>query len=141
MIIFIQIKRKYQIKKMPDLITTVYLAFMFIALYFFSFFVILTIKNKKKLFTYPSPRTDFSITVLIPAYNEEDSIIDTVGHVMNSDYPKDKLEVIVINDGSTDNTEKVIEKLIKKYNNLKLINKKNSGKADSVNIGISQANG
>ena len=51
-----------------------------------------------------------SISVLIPAYNEEKSIKETIEHVIQSDYPKNKLEVIVINDGSTDNTKIVVNK-------------------------------
>ena len=124
-----------------EFITVLYLIFMFIALYMFSFFIILTIKNKDKLFSYPKPNKEYSITVLIPAYNEEDSIKDTIEHVMNLDYPKKKIEVIVINDGSTDNTEKIVLSLIKKYLNLKLLSKENSGKANSLNEGIKKAKG
>jgi poly-beta-1,6-N-acetyl-D-glucosamine synthase len=126
---------------MPDFITTVYLAFMFVAIYFFAFFIILTIKNRKKLFTYPEPIKEFSITVLIPAYNEEENIEETIKHVMESDYAKEKIEVIVLNDGSKDNTTKIVNQLIEKYPNLKLIDKENSGKADSLNQGIKQASG
>ena len=126
---------------MIDLITTIYLVFMFVALYFFSFFIILTIKNNKELSSYPKPKKDFSISVLIPAYNEEESIEGTIQHVMNSDYPKSKIEVIVLNDGSTDNTSNIVKELMKKYKNLKLIDKKNSGKADSLNIGVKKAKG
>ena len=114
---------------------------MFIALYMFSFFIILTIKNKKNLFSYPNPNPNFDISILIPAYNEENSIKDTIEHVMQSDYPKDKLEVIVINDGSTDNTKNVVNRLFKKYHNLKLLDKKNSGKANSLNEAIKIARG
>lgn len=124
-----------------EFVTIIYLAFMFVALYMFSFFIILTFRNRQNLFLYPSPNTDFLITVLIPAYNEENSIESTINHVMQSDYPKNKLEVIVINDGSSDSTSKIVKQLIKKYPRLKLINKENSGKADSLNLGIKKAKG
>jgi len=115
---------------------------MFVALYFFSFFIILTIKNKDKLFDYPKPRKDFFISVLTPAYNEEDTIRDTIEHIMELEYPKNKIELIVLNDCSTDNTSKIIKELMKKYKNLKLIeNKTNLGKAKSLNIGIKKARG
>ncbi|MBU1051847.1 MAG: glycosyltransferase [Nanoarchaeota archaeon] len=127
---------------MPDFITIVYLTFMFVALYFFSFFIILTIKNNEKLFSYPKPEKKFSISVLTPAHNEEESIQDTVEHIMALEYPKNKMEVIVLNDGSTDNTSKIVRKLMKRYKNLKLIdNEKNLGKARSLNIGIKKAKG
>ncbi len=142
--IFMPAKRKSwknQGDIMPNFITIIYLVFMFIALYFFSFFILLTIRNKKDLFSFPNPKEDFSISILIPAYNEEDSIAETISRVLSSDYPKDKLEVIVINDGSKDNTGKIIEELTKKHQNLKLIDKPNSGKANSLNIAINQAKG
>ena len=122
-------------------ITVIYLVLMFIALYMFSFFIMLTIRNRKELFSYPQPKKIYSITILIPAYNEEESIEDTIEHVINLDYPKNKLEVIVINDGSRDKTKNIIEKLRKKYSNLKLLDKENSGKADSLNQGIKIARG
>ena len=124
-----------------EAITVIYLVLMFIALYMFSFFIMLTIRNRKELFSYPQPKKIYSITILIPAYNEEESIEDTIEHVINLDYPKNKLEVIVINDGSRDKTKNIIEKLRKKYSNLKLLDKENSGKADSLNQGIKIARG
>ena len=114
---------------------------MFIALYMFSFFIILTIKNKHQLFHYIKPKKEYSISILIPAFNEEDSIEDTIKHVTELDYPKNKLEIIIINDGSTDNTKKLIKKSIKKYPYLRLLDKENSGKADSLNQGIKIAKG
>jgi len=126
---------------MLDTVTTVYLIFMFMSLYFFSFFIILTVKNRKQLFSYPKPNINYFISVLIPVFNEEESIEDTIKHVLQINYPKKKLEIIVINDGSTDNTEKIVKKLIKKYKQIRLINKKNSGKADSLNQGMEIARG
>jgi len=114
---------------------------MFIALYMFSFFIILNIRNRKDIFSYPIATKEYFVTVLIPAHNEEDNISDTIEHVMNLDYPKNKLEVIVLNDGSTDKTKEIILKCMKKYPNLKLLDKNNSGKADSLNQGIKMAKG
>ena len=124
-----------------DGITLVYLIFMFIALYFFSFFITLTVRNKKDLYSYPEPDTSHFISVILPAYNEQDSIADTIRHVCESDYPKDKLEVIVVSDGSKDGTINVVKEMMKRYSNVRLLDKENSGKADSVNRGISIAKG
>ncbi len=114
---------------------------MFIALYMFSFFVIINLRNRKEMFSYPISEKIYSVTILIPAHNEEDSIEDTIEHVINLNYPKNKLEVIVINDGSVDKTKEIILKCMKKYPNLKLLDKTNSGKADSLNHGIKMAKG
>lgn len=98
------------------------------------------------------------ISILVPAYNEEITIIDTIQSLLYLDYPV--YEIIVINDGSKDNTlEKVIKhfklkkiykpyrKMIKSkdaisiYENQKnikiiLVDKENGGKSDALNLGI-----
>lgn len=126
---------------MPDTITTLYLILMFISLYMFAFFIMLTIKNRKALFSYPALHRTPLVSILIPAYNEEDSIEETIAHVMALDYDHNKLEVIVLNDGSKDKTSSIVKRLLKKYSNLKLIDKENSGKAKSLNIGVAQCKG
>lgn len=126
---------------MVEFVTGVYLVFMFIALYMFSFFIILTIRNKERLFSYPEMKKEYRVSVLIPAYNEEDSIEETIRYVMELEYPKSKIEVIVINDGSRDGTLGKVKKLLGRYKNLKLIDKENSGKANSLNIGVKKARG
>jgi cellulose synthase/poly-beta-1,6-N-acetylglucosamine synthase-like glycosyltransferase len=124
-----------------ELIIRVYLALMFVAVYMFIFFVILLIKNKKFLFYSPPTKNYPSVSFLVPAYNEEDSIASTIDHLLDMDYPKDKIQIIVINDGSKDGTKKVIEKYVSKYSRVILLDKLNSGKADSLNQGIKLANG
>lgn len=123
-----------------EILPKIYLTYMFISLYFFFFFIILYIRNKEKMFFYPKSNKRYSVSVLIPAYNEEDSIEETLKHVLKSDYDNIK-EIIVINDGSTDNTKKIVENIIKKEKLVKLLDKKNSGKADSLNQAIKIAKG
>ena len=81
------------------------------------------------------------VSVLIPAYNEEETIVKTVKSILASDYPG--FEVIVINDGSKDETLKRIKKYAKKINDsrLKIFDKKNGGKGTALNLGISKAKG
>lgn len=117
----------------------IYLVYMFIGLYMSSFFIILYIKNRKTLFEVPKPNKKYDISVLIPAYNEQDTIEGTVKSVLASNYPLK--EIIVINDGSKDKTKNIVKKLIRKYPKLKLLDKPNSGKADSVNQGFKKAKG
>ncbi|MGN7763080.1 glycosyltransferase family 2 protein [Paenibacillus sp. 22594] len=99
-----------------------------------------------------------SISILVPAYNEELTIIENVSSLLALDYPK--YEVIVINDGSKDDTvdiliqefglkpsERTAKNILEteairavyhnpEYPNLYLIDKNNGGKADSLNAGI-----
>jgi len=120
----------------------IYLAYMFISVYFLYFYLILFFKNRKTLFDYPKPKKNLSVSFIIPAYNEEKTITESIKSIFDSDY-KNIIEVIVVNDGSTDNTKKIVQKLLKQYPKLKLINnKKNLGNAaKSQNVGLKYATG
>ncbi len=78
------------------------------------------------------------ITILIPVYNEEDVIEDTLKSVFSIDYPKEKLEIIVINDGSTDRTREILRRY---EDRVRVIDKPNGGKADALNWGLREASG
>ena len=110
----------------------IYLAYMFISLYFLMMFLLIYLKNRKDIFSYPTAKKNYSLSVLVPVFNEEKTIADTIKHIFDIDYTIE--EVIVVNDCSTDGTLKILEKLAQKYPGLKIINhKKNSGKAGSLN--------
>ncbi len=80
------------------------------------------------------------ITILIAAYNEEGSIADTLVGISEQHYPE-KVEVIVIDDGSTDNTVSEINSFIEGYSgpfDIKTVSmEKNSGKSQALNKGLS----
>ncbi len=117
---------------------------IFWAMYFVSFymsvFIILTLferkirKNPLHLGSLPY------VSVLVPAYNEGESIARTLDSLLALSYPKDKLEIVVINDGSTDSTKKIVEDRYTKQG-VVLINQKNKGKAAAMNNGIKRAKG
>ena len=77
------------------------------------------------------------ISVVLPAHNEEKNISLIVPNLINS-YPKDINEIIIVNDNSTDKTEEVSLKLIKKYGNkIKLINReKPNGVGYTIRDGV-----
>lgn len=79
------------------------------------------------------------VSIIIPAYNEAETIVATLNSVLALEYPKNKLEIIVVNDGSTDNTADIVQAY--KKHNIILLNKKNGGKASSLNIGLKKATG
>ena len=115
-----------------EFIAVIYFVYMFISFYLLTMTLLLYFRNRDKIFEIPKITKFYSISVLIPAHNEEKTIEDSVKSIYNVDYPNIK-EVIVINDGSTDNTMQIVKKLLPKYKNLRLINKENTGKADSLN--------
>lgn len=83
------------------------------------------------------------VSILIPAYNEETHIVGTLNSVLDLNYPNDKIEIIVINDGSTDNTKQKINKIINTNKNRKIIllDQTNQGKAQSLNNALKIAKG
>ena len=93
--------------------------------------------KKTKLKRYPK------VTIGIPAYNEAKTIEKTVNSIVKADYPKEKIEIIIVNDGSTDNTAKTAKEILKKNKgyNIILINKANGGKSSAVNAAIKRATG
>jgi glycosyltransferase involved in cell wall biosynthesis len=82
-----------------------------------------------------------SLSVFLPAYNEEDSIATTVENVVKVlKELKIEWEVLVINDGSKDQTAEVVKKLGKKYPNVKLVNHEvNKGYGRALKTGFSSA--
>ncbi len=94
--------------------------------------------NKARISRYPS------VSIAVPAYNEGKHIYSTLESLKNLAYPKSKKEIIVIDDGSTDNTYKEIEKFVNKNpkENIVIIrNKRNIGKAKSLNKALKIAKG
>lgn len=125
---------------MPEKLTIVYLSYMFIATYFLVLFVLTFFQNRKEIFKDPKPKKKYGISVLVPAYNEEESLEGTIEAILKTTY-NNLIEVIIINDGSKDNTLKIAKQLEKKYSKVKVFDKKNSGKADSLNQVIKIAKG
>lgn len=76
----------------------------------------------------------YKLTVIVPAYNVEKYIEKCLESLVNQTYRD--VEILVINDGSTDNTKKIIKKYEKKYKNLKLLNKENGGLSSARNFGL-----
>lgn len=79
------------------------------------------------------------VSVIIPTHNRKKKVIRLIKSILNSNYPKEKLEVIVVDDASTDGTYKEIRR---KFPKIKVIrNKKELFPAGSRNVGIKNSNG
>lgn len=75
-----------------------------------------------------------TVTVLVPAYNEKKCIANTVRSLLASDYP---VEVIVIDDGSTDGTADIVQRM--RLPNVRVVRQRNAGKPAALNNGIRHA--
>jgi cellulose synthase/poly-beta-1,6-N-acetylglucosamine synthase-like glycosyltransferase len=86
-----------------------------------------------------------TVSILIPAHNEEKVIGRILQGMTKLTYPKDKLQVIVIDDASTDNTGKIAEEYSKEYPHIKVVHRNQEegkrGKASALNAGFKHANG
>jgi cellulose synthase/poly-beta-1,6-N-acetylglucosamine synthase-like glycosyltransferase/peptidoglycan/xylan/chitin deacetylase (PgdA/CDA1 family) len=92
-----------------------------------------TRKVRRRGFSW-GPAVTEPVTVLVPAYNERECIANTVNSLMASDHP---LEIIVIDDGSTDGTADIVEEL--RLPNVRVVRQVNAGKPAALNNGIAHA--
>ena len=82
-----------------------------------------------------------NFSIIVPTYNRKKLLIKCLNSLINQDYPKQDYAIIVVNDGSTDNTENVIESLKKKNPNIIYIKIKHSGQGAARNAGLRRAEG
>lgn len=79
------------------------------------------------------------ISIIVPTYNNEKYLVRCLDSLFNQDY-KD-IEVVVVNDGSSDDSLKILNQYNDKYSNMLLINQENSGVSTARNNGIKAATG
>ena len=79
------------------------------------------------------------VSVIIPVYNVEEFIFRTVESVMNQDYKN--IEIILVDDGSPDNSAKIIDELAKKDDRITCVHKENGGVSSARNAGLKIASG
>ena len=97
-------------------------------------------KKYKHITSFPN------VSVVVAARNEEENIERCLRSILQVDYPADKLEVVVADDGSTDRTPEIISKIKQEHNNLKVIRIESQinnlkGKANALAQAIAQTNG
>lgn len=110
--------------------------FLFLAIFFESF-VLVTLLSKpaRAALNRKNSALNPSVAVIVPCYNECETVAKTCESLLALDYPKDKLEIILVDDGSTDNTP--IEMAHFADNpQVKIIRKENGGKHTALNAGI-----
>jgi len=109
------------------------LGVLFFFLYISVLYLITFLENKDKIKS-PKLKEFPKVTIIVPAYNEEDTISKTIDSLLNQTYPKDKLEIIIVDNNSNDKTYNVAKKYEKK--GVVLIKEKNPGKGHALNAGL-----
>jgi len=116
----------------------IFYVLIFLSVYVQVFFFLTFLENRKKivirngkikLSKYPA------VTIAVPCWNEEKTIYKTVRSLLNLNYPKDKIKIFLIDDGSTDGTLSIIRKFAG-YSNIKIFHKENGGKYTVLNLGL-----
>jgi GT2 family glycosyltransferase len=78
------------------------------------------------------------VTALIDTYNHESFITEAVQSVLAQDFPKSDMEILVVDDGSTDRTPEIVRQFGPR---VRLLRKGNGGQASAFNVGIAEARG
>ena len=115
--------------------------FSFFALYVQVFFLLMIFRARKEISegtTFPANVDWPAVTIVVPCWNEEETIVKTVYSLLDIDYPKDKLFIKVINDGSTDKTWSELQ-IFQGIENIHLMTKENGGKHTAMNLAIEAA--
>ncbi|MFA6088864.1 MAG: glycosyltransferase family 2 protein [Candidatus Woesearchaeota archaeon] len=108
---------------------------LFIGLYTAIFFLYTYYEKRKEIHKMAdSPKIFYSVTIIVPAFNEENTILKTLNSLLSLNYPKDKLKIMVVDDGSTDNTFKVVKNA--NFSNVVIYRKQNGGKYTALNYGL-----
>src|SRR3989338_1794800 len=125
---------------MASTLNIVFYSFIFLSVYVQVFFLVTFLENRKKIIIrkgeirlaeYPA------VTIVVPCWNEEGTIDRTVNSLLNLNYPKDKIKILLIDDGSTDGTWNVIGKF-SGFQNVKIFHKENGGKYTALNLGLEE---
>jgi cellulose synthase/poly-beta-1,6-N-acetylglucosamine synthase-like glycosyltransferase len=122
------------------------LILIFSAIFYAGEIILFLLALSKKEKKYKHIASFPNVSVVVAARNEEENIERCLRSILQVDYPADKLEVIVADDGSTDRTPEIISKIKQEHNNLKVIRIESQinnlkGKANALAQAIAQTNG
>lgn len=83
----------------------------------------------------------YKLSIIIPMYNSEKYIANCLNSILNSDLPKGEYEVVIINDGATDNGLQIVQEYVSKYDNFTYLTQENQGQSVARNNGIENCHG
>lgn len=126
-----------------EFLTIVFYFLTFLAVYVQVFFLVTFIEKRKyinirrediELDHYPK------VSVIVPCYNEEKTLDNTINSLLSMNYPKDKLEILIVDDGSKDGTWDQALKY-KDHPQIRIFHKENGGKHTALNLGLENVTG
>ena len=84
---------------------------------------------------------NYRVSIIVPVYNVEDYLADCLDSLLNQTMPKEDMEIIVVNDGSTDSSYEICKEYAKKHDCIKLYSKENEGLSATRNYAMKRATG
>lgn len=122
-----------------------WLAFLGVVYAYFGYAILLAliakIRARKIQYSAIDAEPPYRVTVLIPAYNEAAVIKDKLINTLDLDYPADKLEIVVVSDGSSDGTDDIVKEFTKDQPVSFYRVEDRKGKANALNTGLNHAKG
>jgi biofilm PGA synthesis N-glycosyltransferase PgaC len=125
---------------MEPIFNAIFYILTFSAIYVEVFFLMTYLEHRKEIVTRMDDTPDRvypAVTVIVPCWNEEKTVAGTLRSLLALDYPKDKIQIMVVDDGSTDGTAKAVEEF-KDVPNIQFFRKENGGKHTAMNLGIAK---
>jgi len=104
-----------------------------------AFLVAIAIYYVAKYGDLKTENSDLSVSIIVPMYNAERYIKEAISSLVNQTYKN--IEIIVVDDGSTDNSSKIVKEFMAKDSRIKLLTQENSGVSKARNLGLQHATG
>lgn len=115
---------------------------LFVALYFEVFLMISFFEKRPSKKDSSLPARYPTVSMLVPCFNEEKTLAGTIDSLLAMQYPKEKLEIVVVDDGSKDSTAAIARGYAAKYpEQVRFLQKENGGKYTALNLGIENSRG
>lgn len=113
--------------------------FLFAAIYFEAFLLVTFLSGparatRERARAHHTPK----VAMIVPCYNEAATVAGTAESLLKLDYPKDKLQIVLVNDGSTDGTAAAMDAFAH-HENVTVVHQQNGGKHAALNAGIALA--
>lgn len=110
--------------------------FLFLAVFFEAFLLVTFLSRPARDNRNRAVRSDTpKVAIIVPCWNEETTVQGTIESLLALEYPRQQLALIVVNDGSTDGTARVLE-AYRYYPQVTVIHKENGGKYTAMNLGM-----
>ncbi|HCN53153.1 MAG TPA: glycosyl transferase family 2 [Prevotella sp.] len=119
-----------------NFVSALFIVFLILGIGRLVFMLVLVIKERRKNRALPNtiPADPPLVTIIVPAYNEEVNVVNTLSNLLKQDYPN--FDIVFVDDGSKDATYQKVKAAFEGHSRMQLLTKPNGGKASALNYGI-----